>query len=118
MQRKNTFWIIALIIIITSLVYFKSLINPFVFDDALVIVKNDFVKSWKNFPLLFTRSYLTSAEDVIYLGLHNIGAGEISYRPLVTSSYFLDYAFWKLNPFGYHLTNLLLHIINVLLVYY
>jgi hypothetical protein len=118
MQRKNTFWIIALIIIITSLVYFKSLINPFVFDDALVIVKNDFVKSWKNFPLLFTRSYLTSAEDVIYLGLHNIGAGEISYRPLVTASYFLDYAFWKLNPFGYHLTNLLLHIINVLLVYY
>lgn len=118
MQQKSTFWIIVLIVIVTSLIYIKSLTNPFVFDDNLVIVKNDFVKSWKNFPLLFSKTYLTSTEDVIYLGLHNIGAGEISYRPLVTASYFLDYTFWKLNHFGYHLTNLLLHIFNVLLLYY
>lgn len=29
----------------------------------------------------------------------------------------LGFLLWKLNPIGYHLTNLLLHILNVLLVY-
>ena len=28
-----------------------------------------------------------------------------------------DYALWKENPFGYHLTNFLIHLLNVFLVY-
>ncbi len=31
-----------------------------------------------------------------------------SYRPLVSLSIFTDFIFWKANPWGYHLTNLLL----------
>jgi len=39
------------------------------------------------------------------------------YRPLSVFSYGLDYHMWKLNPFGYQLTNLLLHSLISILVF-
>lgn len=110
--------LIILIIFLTTLVYFNSLKNLFVWDDYLVIVNNDFVKSWENLPAIFSKSYLTLFSDIKLLGMKEIGSGEMTYRPLVTASYFFDYFFWKLEPFGYHLTNLIIHILNVLLVYF
>ncbi len=41
-----------------------------------------------------------------------------NYRPLTWMTFGLDYILWGLNPFGYHLTSLLLHGINALLVYF
>ena len=38
------------------------------------------------------------------------------YRPLTTLSYAIDYAVWGLNSFGYHLTNIILHSANAILV--
>ncbi|MDD2778047.1 MAG: hypothetical protein PHY36_00675 [Methanocellales archaeon] len=38
------------------------------------------------------------------------------YRPLVTLSYAANYFIWKTNPFGYHLTNVLLNTLNALLI--
>ncbi len=40
-----------------------------------------------------------------------------SYYPVRTLSYAVDYQLWGLNPFGFKLTNLLIHLANVLLVY-
>jgi hypothetical protein len=39
------------------------------------------------------------------------------YRPLVFLSHALDWTIWGLQPWGFHFTNLLLHAINVVLVY-
>lgn len=96
---------IILIILITALVYANSLRNSFIWDDFLTIVNNDSIKSWHNFPVLFSKSYL-------------ISFGEETYRPVETLSNFIDYSIWKLNPFGYHLTNVLLHILNAALIYH
>lgn len=115
--KNNTFKAFMLIGVVTLITYANSLTNMFVMDDFIVIVKNDFVKTWKNFPAIFTGGYITSPLQAKYLGMSSIGSGEITYRPLVTISYFIDYAVWKLNPFGYHLTNLLLHILNAVLFY-
>jgi protein O-mannosyl-transferase len=38
------------------------------------------------------------------------------YYPLVFTSYWLEYRLWGLDPHGYHATNVVLHLINVLLV--
>jgi len=38
------------------------------------------------------------------------------YRPMVTASFALDHALFGLDPWGYHLTNVLLHLANALLV--
>jgi len=116
LKKLNTRLVIIFLVAITALVYANSLKNNFVWDDYLVIVDNGFVKSWENFPAIFSKSYLTSIEE---LKSGNItGSGETTYRPIVTISYFLDYQLWKLNPFGYHLTNLLLHLANVILLYF
>jgi tetratricopeptide (TPR) repeat protein len=111
--------ILVLMVIIIGLAYANSLFNSFVWDDFLVIVDNNFIKSWKNFPLIFSNSYLSPfiKKGCCFFVDTSFGSGETSYRPVVTLSYFLDYALWKLNPFGYHLTNLILHIINALLLY-
>jgi len=106
---------IAALIIFTAIVYANSLANNFVLDDSSVILGNKFIKLWKNFPRIFTRSYLTPFTDTAVD--HRFGSQETSYRPVTTASYFIDHALWKNNPFGYHLTNLLLHIFNVILVY-
>ncbi|MCK7581180.1 MAG: hypothetical protein MZV65_39795 [Chromatiales bacterium] len=39
------------------------------------------------------------------------------FRPVVNISYALDYALSGLQPFGYHLTSLLLHMANVVLLF-
>lgn len=109
---------IILIIAATAIVYANSLTNSFIWDDSAVIVDNDFIKSWKNFPRIFNRSYLTRISDIGDLGTRDIGSGEASYRPIVTISYFIDYHLWGLNPFGFHLHNLILHITNAILLYF
>ncbi|HTY44371.1 MAG TPA: tetratricopeptide repeat protein [Patescibacteria group bacterium] len=108
---------VVLILLLTILAYANSLKNGFVWDDYSVIVENAFVKAWRNVPMLFHRAYLTKISDLDYLGERDIGSGELTYRPVVTASYFVDYALWKLNPFGYHLSSLALHLANALLLY-
>jgi Tfp pilus assembly protein PilF len=107
-----------LIALLTLLAYSNTLENSFVFDDYLVIADNNFIKSWHNLPRIFSKNYLTSSEDTYLLGKQDVGSGESTYRPVVTTTYFIDYCLWGLKPFGYHLTNLLLHIVNALLLFY
>lgn len=115
-MKKNVF--IILIVMVGFSVNANSLSNNFVWDDAAVILNNDFTRSWKNFPLIFQRRYLTHPLEAGFnLGAYNVGSGETTYRPVTTVSYFIDYTLWKLNPFGYHLTNVILHIINAVLIY-
>ncbi len=116
--KVNTKLAVILIILVVALVYANSLKNSFVWDDSIVVADNDFVKSWNNFHRLFNKSYLTKPSDIDYLGERDIGSGEFLYRPVSTLSYFIDFSIWKLNPFGFHLTNLFLHIINVILLFF
>ncbi len=39
------------------------------------------------------------------------------YIPITLMSYAIDYHFWALHPFGYHLSNLIIHALNGILVY-
>ncbi len=43
---------------------------------------------------------------------------ESSFRPVASFTFGLDYYLWELNPFGYHLTDLLLHISVSILVFF
>lgn len=107
-----------LIIVVTAALYANSLKNPFIWDDVVVIEKNDFTRSLKNLPSLFSPAYLTDYRKIERMDFYTkVGSGETSYRPVTTASYFLDYSIWKLKPFGYHLSNLLLHIFNAILLF-
>jgi tetratricopeptide (TPR) repeat protein len=93
---------VALVAAVTFVSFLPSLDNDFVnWDDNYYVTENRLIKelSWSNVKENFSASALTS------------------YVPLVVLSFSVEYAFWGLNPFGYHLTNLLLHIGNTLLVF-
>src|SRR3990170_691012 len=90
--------------VISVIVFCNTLDNTFVYDDSVTIVNNNLIKSWKNFHTIFSFNYF-------------ILSGELSYRPLVTLSYFIDYSLWEANPGGFHLTNLLLQTANTILFY-
>jgi hypothetical protein len=77
-------------------VYINSLTNPFVYDDFRLIVENTTLATPGNL------------QGVVW---HDIT------RPVVNLSYALDAAIWGLRPLGFHLTNVLLHSLNVLLVF-
>jgi tetratricopeptide (TPR) repeat protein len=103
MLAKKTF-LVFLILVTTFLVYSPSLRNGFIWDDNHLIVNDQFIRSFKNTPRIF-QSHL----------FPEVG-GSNFYRPLQTLSFMMDYAIWGLNPFGYHLTNLIFHMLSVLLV--
>jgi protein O-mannosyl-transferase len=96
---------ILLIILAGFFVYANSLGNGFVYDDLLVVEDKPFLSSLGNVKYLFTKEYF-------------VGSGEFTYRPLVTFTYMVDYYFSGDNAFGYHLTNVLLHIANSMLFYW
>jgi len=98
---------IAMLVLLCLIVYYNSLSNGFVYDDLGSIVENKYITQPERLiASLFSQSYFQFA------GL------EASYRPVATLSYFLIYAIAELNPFYYHLTSLILHTLNVILVYW
>jgi protein O-mannosyl-transferase len=96
---KLYFIVFLAICVVCSLAYFNSLTNPFIWDDQALVVKNTLIRSPQNLGLSFTN-------DLFF--------GETTssnyYRPLQTISYIFDYYFWRLNPLGYHLSNIILQI--------
>lgn len=78
----------------------------FMWDDHEMIEKNPVIKNW---TLTNIRHAFTS--DVFD------GKGDAYYRPLQTLANMADYSLWGLNPFGYHLSNLLMHLFNALLLF-
>lgn len=81
------------LVVIVFLVFANSMGNEFVFDDIYLITTNKQIQSL-NLPLLLS-----------------------SYRPTRDISYAIDFALWGEQPFGYHLSSILIHAVNVLLVF-
>src|SRR2546427_7796416 len=81
------------LVAIVFVCYVNSLGNEFVFDDFLLVLANKRIRSI------------------------NLGLLLNSYRPIRDISYAIDYALWGERPFGYHLTTLVIHAANLLLVF-
>jgi len=113
MRKKS----ILLIIAIVAITYAIFLFNDFVGDDHMLFVQSDFFKSWNHFPELFTPAAVTNVNDLYFDYEGKTRSGVVSYRPVVMATYFLEYQIWRLNPFGYHLNNLFIHILNAILVF-
>ncbi len=91
------------------LLYRHALGAPFLYDDVLQIPQNPQLTSWHGIAGYFLHAVPFSKD---YL---NIGGA--FYRPLFWMSLALDRLLWGLNPTGFHVTNLLLHWMNGMLVF-
>ncbi|MCG2712567.1 MAG: tetratricopeptide repeat protein [Candidatus Omnitrophica bacterium] len=98
--KKKQIGMICCIAVICVITYANSLGNGFLIDDQNIIVKNDALSR----PDAFSAAFLGQLMPNYY-------------RPIAMSSFVIDYFFWKLNPFGYHLTNILLHTLNAVLFF-
>jgi protein O-mannosyl-transferase len=101
-SRKSPIRLIAAaaLVALTLLAYGPALRGDFVWDD------NDYVS---NNPTL------QSAEGLRAIWFDPTATPQ--YYPLVHSSYWLEYHLWGLNPLGYHLINVALHLISVFLLW-
>jgi Flp pilus assembly protein TadD len=101
--------LLAIIAATVGLVYANSLDSAFVWDDASIVVnRGGFFSEPSNAWTLLV------SED----STHASGVKNPYYRPLNTLVYMLDYHLWGHDPFWYHLENLLLHALTVVLLFF
>lgn len=105
MNRLSHIAAIVFIATLSIFLYANTLKNDFVYDDERTIVNNTLIKNLTNLPKLF--------EGESYFAL----SGEMTYRPIVTITYFIDYSIYDLKPWGFHFTNIILHTVNAVLLY-
>ena len=88
-------------------VYLNSLRGPFIVDDLYTI-------AW-NFPLRNLSQIGKIAQQNLFVGL---GIDSSYFRPLTQLSFALDFYVWGLNPVGFRLTGLALHLANAVLIFF
>ena len=92
-----------ILVILTVAAFYPVTQNEFVnWDDDKNIVENIFYRGlyWTNIQWMFTTFHMGH------------------YQPLTWFTLGIDYLIWGLNPLGYHLTNLLLHCANAVVLYF
>ncbi len=97
----------SMIVLLAWVAYAPVLQVGFLWDDPVLIEQNPYIRSWSLANL--HHDFVSTVSN---------GYGDEGYlRPVVTWSDRLDYGLWKLNPKGFHFTNLLLHMANSLLFF-
>ncbi len=98
---KKLLWVL-LILLVASVLYYPALFyGYFPWDDFAYVRDNPDIKSlsFENIKLFFTKFYLGN------------------YHPITMLSFALDYKLGNGNVFYFHLTNIILHTVNALLVF-
>ena len=94
-----------LIMIMAAIVFISFgpvLNNGFVWDDNI-----NFVENYKYRGLSFSNLHW------MFTTFH-----DANYHPLTWLTLGFDYVLWHMNPAGYHLTNLMLHVLNAVVFYF
>ena len=94
----------AALVCIVALIYAPTLSSDFTADSRSVVLANDYVHHLGNLP------------DALTFGVMRRDVMDNN-RPYYLASAILDWAIWGPNPFGHHLTNLLLHAAVTLLLF-
>jgi tetratricopeptide (TPR) repeat protein len=81
---------------VAAVIYLPTLTADFVYDDVPQIIIDNYIHTSANFTEVISLSVLK--KDIID-----------NNRPVMLLSLMFDSLLWGRNPFGYHLTNLLLH---------
>ena len=104
--RLEQTWVCCFLLVIAGIIVrLPALQGQPVWDDPFLIRDNPFIKS----PVLILESFR-----------HSLLPDSFSphYRPLQTISYCFDYLIWNADAFGFHLSNLLLHVGSGVLLYF
>lgn len=101
---RNRLVLSIILLIVSFAVFIPSLYNEFVWDDVTFIVEAEpYLEKYEFKPGIFLKK---PKSNIKY------------FRPLFTLSLVTDYRMWGIAPFGYHLTNILLHSACTLALYF
>ena len=89
---------VAIIVLVTFLSYLPSINGGFVLDDALLLRDNLLIKTTDGLS-----KFWCTAETQ-------------DYWPMTNTSLWIEWRLWATNPAGYHVTNLILHIVETLMI--
>jgi hypothetical protein len=103
-------WLLVLTICLVSFLTYRAVLGDFFTGgDTIMHIDQARIASWADVARLVTRP----------LGAGSEAAEQwMFYRPLAALSYSADYALWALTPFGFHLTDVLLHTLVAVLVFF
>ena len=90
---------LGIIIGLTLLAYLPAFNAGFAYDDVLYIQRNSLIRSI-DLERIFSENVMGN------------------YHPLTMLIFSIEFQLFGLDPTGYHIVNLLLHLVNILLVYY
>ena len=101
---KNRTLSILAVFLLTAAAYSNIFANQFLMDDWDFIVDWPLIQDWKNFPQFFTGYVPPAGQEGIY-------------SPVKTLFHAVNYSLFGLNPLGYHIVSLVVHLAGILLVY-
>ncbi len=99
-ERRSVPIVVATLLALTFAVYLPAINGDFVWDDDDHVANN---------------LALRSAEGLRSIWLDPSATPQ--YYPLVHTSFWIEYRLWGAAPAGYHVTNVLLHVTNAVLVW-
>lgn len=89
----------GIIILLTLVIYLPSLFAGFIWDDDVMLTGNPLIKASGG---LYDIWFSTALPD---------------YFPLTSTTFWLEWRLWGMHAVGYHLTNVLLHTVNAVLLW-
>src|SRR3990170_1688363 len=100
---------ILILIIFSLIIYSNSLFNSFVWvDHTQIVQKEHIIQDFNGLVNVFSHG-MPGFSSSVQGGY---------YRPIINLSYSIDYWIWGLNPFGFHLTNILAHTFTGIVLYF
>ena len=88
----------TILAVLTLIIYIPSMNGKFVMDDEVMVSNNIVQKETGLYQTWFTTD-------------------QPNYWPVTTTALWMQYRLWGLNPAGYHIVNLLIHISIALLIW-
>jgi tetratricopeptide (TPR) repeat protein len=93
-------WIAAIVLTgIIAVAYWPALKNGFIWDDDLMLTHNPLIKAGDGLRLIWFTNKPTD------------------FFPLTYTDLWIEWRMWGMNAAGYHLTNILLHAVNAVLLW-
>jgi len=102
--------VLALLAVVCVSVYWPHRNAQFILDDYYTVVRNPLIKNFFLYPNIWTSRLFDAHQASGYIKFGY-------YRPVLESSWVVDYHLFGLKTFGYQWINLLIHILNCFLIY-
>ncbi len=101
LSNKNRNFLIGLLLLLAVLLaYIPAMQGGYIWDDPYHVSENSLLKNSDGLRRIWFEPGATP-----------------QYYPLTHTSFWIEYQIWELAPFGYHLVNVLLHLLNAVLVW-